>query len=282
MHIGLRRSGGFTLVELLVVIAIIAVLIALLLPAVQSAREGARRAQCENNLKQIGIALHSYHNVHLTFPRGGWAATSANLSWSAAILPHLGEQTVFDLLNPKAAYTASSNLAAGQTVLPEFLCPTSIRTSLFRQSPDVPASAPPYARSDYGGMDGERSLRTPIATNSPERGTMIAASNISIKQITDGTSQTIQVAEAPEGVSAIWLSVRNYFDQSAPINTLATTSLQFVFTDEGQEINSYHTGGAHAAMADGSVHFLAETTDNYTLSALCSRAGNDVMDDPFR
>ena len=89
-------SRAFTLIELLVVIAIIAVLIALLLPAVQAARESARRGQCINNLKQIGIALHGYHDVHNTFPAGGWIALATqpatinmNMGWSAAVLPWL-------------------------------------------------------------------------------------------------------------------------------------------------------------------------------------------------
>jgi prepilin-type N-terminal cleavage/methylation domain-containing protein/prepilin-type processing-associated H-X9-DG protein len=281
MQISPARRFGFTLVELLVVIAIIGVLIALLLPAVQSTREAARQAQCQNNLKQMGLALHAYHNAHLNFPRGGWSASSANLSWSSAILPFLGEQPLFDSINSKVAYTNALNLVAGQTVLPEFLCPTSHHDSLYRQSPDLPASATPYARSDYGGMDGERGLRSAFGTNSPERGVMILASNISLKEITDGTSQTIQIAEAPEGQSSIWLSVKNLYDQSAPINTLASYAPQYIFYDYGQEINSYHTGGAYALMVDGSVHFLSETMDNYPLSALCSRAGNEVIDDPF-
>jgi prepilin-type processing-associated H-X9-DG protein len=166
-------------------------------------------------------------------------------------------------------------------VLSEFICPSSHRDSLYRQSPDLIATAQPYARSDYGGMDGERLLRSPTGTNSPERGTMILASNIALKDITDGSSQTIQIAECPEGISAIWISVKNYFDQSAPINTLAAPATQYYFTDYAQEIDSYHAGGASALMADGSVHFFSETMDNHTLSALCSRAGNDIMDDPY-
>ena len=110
---------------------------------------------------------------------------------------------------------------------------------------------------------------------------MILASNISLSQITDGPSHTIQIGEAPQAMNGLWISVRNYFNQLAPINTLATYAPQYVFYDYGQEINSYHPAGANVLMADGSVHFLLETMDSYTLGSLCSRAGDEVVDDPL-
>jgi prepilin-type N-terminal cleavage/methylation domain-containing protein/prepilin-type processing-associated H-X9-DG protein len=273
-----HTKTGFTLIELLAVIAIIGVLIALLLPAIQSSREAARRAQCANNLHQIGVALLAYHNGHGSLPRGGWPAASANLSWSASILPHLADQSLYERLNRDAPYTDASNLPAGQVQLPVFLCPSAPNQPRLRGSADLPAtSTQTYARTNYGGMAGERGLRAPGTTNEPERGAMIFEKSVSLPQITDGTSQTILIAEAPEGIHSLWISVRNIFDQSAPINTPAAFAKQYVFWDYGQETNSYHPGGASVLMADGSVHFLRETLDNLTLSALCSRAGGETI-----
>ena len=271
---------GFTLVELLVVIAIIGVLISLLLPAVQSARESARRVQCMNNLRQIGLSLTAYHDAYGAFPRGGWPAASANLSWSASILPYIEGTNVHKLLNPAAPYTDPTNLAAGRTVLPVFLCPTAPGSRTLKKSADLASSSPhEYARTHYGAVNGERGLRAAGATNTPERGAMIFERSISLGEISDGTSQTILIAEAPEGMHAIWLSVRNLYDQSGPINAPATYGPQYVFFDYGQEISSYHPGGAAALFADGGVRFLSETMDVKTLAALCSRAGGEVPGD---
>ncbi len=163
-------------------------------------------------------------------------------------------------------------------MLPVFICPTSPKDTLFRQCvAPVPATVPLYARSDYGAVSGELGVRAPNATNTPERGAMILADNVAMNEITDGLSQTVLVAEAPEGIKSIWMDVRNAFEQSAPINTLATYGPQYYFYDYGQEINSYHVGGAHALFADGSAHFLFQNMSNATLAALCSRAGDDFV-----
>jgi prepilin-type N-terminal cleavage/methylation domain-containing protein len=275
-----RSPRAFTLVELLVVIAIIGVLVALLLPAVQAAREAARRAQCQNNLRQMGVALQTYHDTWKAFPRGGWSATSANLSWGTAILPHLEEQSLFLRVNRDKPYTDPSNLAVGGTVLPVFICPTSPKEMFTKKSADLPStSLHLYARSDYGAVNGERGLRALNATNTPERGVMILEKNISLAQITDGSAHTILIGEAPEGLHSLWFGVRNLFDQSGPINAPATYGLQYIFYDYGQEISSYHDQGALVLLADGSVRFLSESISPQTLSALCSREGNDQAED---
>jgi prepilin-type N-terminal cleavage/methylation domain-containing protein/prepilin-type processing-associated H-X9-DG protein len=290
-------SPGFTLVELLVVIAIIAVLIGLLLPAVQAARESAARTKCANNLKQMGLALVGYHDVKKVFPRGGYVtstvpqpatatepAIETKLSWSASVLPWLEQDAVYRGIRADLPYTDPANLAAGQTVLAVFLCPSSPRDSLYRPSTDLPAGAPQYARTDYGALNGERGLRSPTATNSPERGVLIMAANLSLADVTDGASQTILVGEAPEGVHSLWISVHNVYDQSAPVSArhdqnspYPSCQLPGVFCDFGQEISSYHTGGAQTLFADGSVHFLRTAMDNAVLAALCSRAGGEPV-----
>jgi prepilin-type processing-associated H-X9-DG protein len=145
-----------------------------------------------------------------------------------------------------------------------------------------------YARNDYAAINGERGLRSPTASNNPERGVLILASALALKDILDGTSQTLLVSEAPEGIHSIWISPRNLFDQSAPISQRRNDSSPYpscqlpgIFCDFGQEMSSYHTGGANALFADGSVKFLRTTTTNEVVAAVCSRAGGEIIDDNF-
>ena len=289
----MRVRAGFSLVELLVVIAIVAVLIGLLLPAVQRVREAAARARCANNFKQMGLALLGHHDTHKVFPRGGYAtlavpdgSVSTKLSWSASVLPWLEQDALYRGIHADLPYTDPANLAAGRTVLAVFLCPSSPRDSPWRSSPDLPSAE--YARSDYGAVNGERGLRSPTANNSPERGVLILERNLSLADITDGASQTILVGEAPEGIHGLWISVRNVYDQSAPVSERHSDTSPYpsclipgVFCDYGQEISSYHPGGAQAVFADGSVHFLRMAMDNAVLAALCSRAGGEPVSGEF-
>jgi prepilin-type N-terminal cleavage/methylation domain-containing protein/prepilin-type processing-associated H-X9-DG protein len=289
------QRTGFTLIELLVVIAIIAVLIGLLLPAVQKVREAGARLRCTNNLKQIGLALHSCHDSANVFPRGGYspitpsAATPQVLSWGASILPWLEQDNLFKAINPELAYTDPANQSAGATVVPGFLCPTAHGLMPTKKSSDLPSSSTvEFARNDYGAINGERGLRGTSATNSPERGVLILEMNLGLKDILDGTSQTLLVGEAPEGIHSIWISPRNVFDQSAPISMrrsdtspYSSCQLPGVFCDFGQEMSSYHLGGANGLFADGSVRFVRSSMSNEVVAAICSRAGGEVIADPL-
>ena len=119
-----RKSAGFTFVELLVVITIIGILIALLLPAVQAAREAARRMQCTNNLKQIGLALHGYHATHEQLPYGSSYPVTFNGTWAAFILPYLEQQGLFDSFNFNKPIYDAANQQAVTTVVAAYICPT--------------------------------------------------------------------------------------------------------------------------------------------------------------
>jgi len=269
------QPRGFTLIELLVVVAIIAVLIALLLPAVQAAREAARRMQCTSNLKQLGIALHGYHDVHSTFAAGGWVSLPSqpntinmNMGWSAAVLPWVEQTALYNGLNVSQRYNVAANSTAGRTVLAIYLCPSEPRDSLWGKTPGDPFES---ADADYGGMYGERGLSTPSSNNNPPRGAMLFNLNVAIAGITDGASNTIQVGEHPEAINAFWISGHNLFDQSAPINARPPF-------EHGEELTSQHPGGVNVLLCDGSARFLKQTTDPRALAALCTRNGGEVVD----
>ncbi|HVX14140.1 MAG TPA: DUF1559 domain-containing protein [Pirellulales bacterium] len=267
------RPTAFTLIELLVVIAIIGILVALLVPAVQAARESARRSQCIDNLRQIGIALHAYHDTFRTFPSGGWikstdpTTANMNIGWSAVILPWLEQEPLFRQLNFNVPYNAAANSQPGYTVLPIYICPSEPRTTFWNRAPGDNYD---FADADYGGMYGPRALSFPSDVNNPPRGVMIFNQPISLAQVRDGASQTLQVGEAPEAINAMWISGHNIFDQCCPINARPATEF-------GEELTSQHPNGVNTLFADGSGHFLLETINNVVLSALCTRSGGETM-----
>ena len=228
-----RRDSrrGFTLIELLVVIAIIAVLIALLLPAVQQAREAARRSQCKNNLKQIGLALHNYHDVFNTFPpayidlrgAGGVPDNHGHWAWSAMILPQLEQSALYELIDvgrsrPTEAMTAHQE--AMQQKLPAFRCPSDT-------GPDIhDASAEPgagYSIENLSGTNCGLPVNNYIGSNNIANVRRLRASNMSVgttgaigafyrdskvgfRDMTDGASNTVLVGERAWSFGGITMS----------------------------------------------------------------------------
>ncbi|MGD9857790.1 MAG: DUF1559 domain-containing protein [Planctomycetaceae bacterium] len=218
-----RRRHGFTLIELLVVIAIIAILIALLLPAVQQAREAARRTQCKNNLKQIGLALHNYHDVHLTFPPVSiWVRTvnaqnphdGNHVGWGGLILPYLEQANLYDQIDMNVLWNgllrqvvvpANGAPHWAETVLPVFNCPSDAREGKCHPTwnvTKVTLSDTPVGKSNYVGVHGGRdfNVRNPAGTAAVQtRGLFIINADRpqanKIRDVTDGSSNTAIVGE---------------------------------------------------------------------------------------
>ncbi len=265
-----RRSfGGFTLVELLVVIAVIGVLIGLLLPAVQAAREAARRMSCLNNLRQMGIAMHSHHTAHGAFPPGGiehrwminpetgkrYGPAGRQLAWSVYLLPYLEQEALYRQLNLEKAFDAPENSEAAATVLSVYICPSAPGGS------DLVQGRGPC---HYGGIYGER-ITSP---NNPPKGVMLYNRAISIAEITDGTSNTLAISEDSDHSDGQWINGLNVFDQAYGINQAPAFE---------NDIRSKHPGGANGLFCDGSARFLAETMELEIVAWICDRASGKVF-----
>jgi prepilin-type N-terminal cleavage/methylation domain-containing protein/prepilin-type processing-associated H-X9-DG protein len=269
-----RRRGAFTLVELLVVIAILGILIALLLPAVQGAREAARRAGCLNNLRQIGVAAHHYHDAFGSFPPGGIEIASLThsvpryrcrqLAWSALLLRFLEQDGVSDLLRFDKRFDSPENAEAAGMVVTTYLCPSVARDSNLVSG---------RAACDYGGIMGFEDAKNEVIVvgSGLSNGMMLNNRGIAIKEITDGCANTLLVSEDAAWQDGQWINAQNVFVVSWPINTPPNND---------NEIRSRHPGGADALFCDGSGRFLPDETELKVLAAWCTRAGGEVIGSP--
>ncbi|MHC4177325.1 MAG: DUF1559 family PulG-like putative transporter [Planctomycetota bacterium] len=261
-----RAPDGFTLIELLVVIAIVGILIAILLPAVQAAREAARGMSCCNNLRQIGIGLHGYHEAHECFPPGGierrlnrLQTENRQIAWSAFLLPFVEQGPIHEMIDFGRPFDAEENRIAAAHVLAIYLCPSAPRTS---------NRIAGRGACDYGGIYGHR-LTGP---NSPPNGTMIYDRAIGIREIVDGTTETLIISEDAAWRDGQWINALNVFEVAHPINPPDTP-----YTVMDNEIRSEHPGGANGLFCDGRVRFLSETMQREVLAAICTRNGREVV-----
>lgn len=283
------RAKGFTLVELLVVIAIIGILVGLLLPAVQAAREAARRMQCTNNLKQLGLSLHNYHDTHRSFPAGLYEqinSTGGNtdniplVGWGVMILPYVEQGNVFNQLNSgtnslQAMVSNTVLLNILQTPIPTFKCPSDSSDNLNSNRAILNASGTPVqiATANYVGCNGQNG----------DTGMMVMSSvaKITFGSLTDGSSNIIAVGErckqngrdkvtgvATQNLAALWAGVgqRNGTASNSIQGVLATSLYQMNtgFSNTSLELPAFcfasnHTGGANFVFGDGSVHFLSQS-----------------------
>jgi prepilin-type N-terminal cleavage/methylation domain-containing protein/prepilin-type processing-associated H-X9-DG protein len=298
----MRRRRGFTLIELLVVIAIIAVLVSLLLPAVQNAREAARRTQCRNNLKQIGVALHNYHTSHNVFPPGyvsgvAWPATSNGWSWCAQLLPYLDQGPLHEKVNFGLPVEDPANQAAVGVSVPALICPSDqIGGGTFSITDAVGnvviAAAAPMSYAATVGDDASE------ADGPTGNGTFYRNSRTRIADIIDGTSATVLVGERGWGfVNGTWSGAPNnglvragvfnpwqFATASSPVFMLVHNNWINILTDSDgglDDFSSFHTGGVQLLFADGSVRFIANITTDGPLRkafwAMGTRAGREIV-----
>jgi prepilin-type N-terminal cleavage/methylation domain-containing protein/prepilin-type processing-associated H-X9-DG protein len=220
---GVAPRNGFTLIELLVVIAIIAILIALLLPAVQQAREAARRTQCRNNLKQLGLALHNYHDTHSIFPKGHTETANGagskdyrGFSPHAMILPFIDQGPLYNLINFNIVSDTGTNLALNNTTIPAFLCPSDLQFARgSTTSAQTSGSGVNYAVS--GGSNLYYGANTTDANGMFNR-----MAKVKMSDVTDGTSNVLLASEQlipnSDATGKLAATIQN-----GSIGTMATT-----------------------------------------------------------
>ncbi|MEW4565320.1 DUF1559 domain-containing protein [Bremerella sp. JC770] len=257
------QRSGFTLVELLVVIAIIGVLIALLLPAVQQAREAARRSECSNHMKQVGLGLHNYHDTHKVFPPGWISMGSGSMNhkhaWAVHLLPFIEQTALYDNIDPQGQ-NITSDVDKGGAIVSAYVCPSSI---LPERSYDG------YGKSNYLGCQGWEN------NDADTGGIFNQNSKVSFKDITDGTSNTVMVGEAdgskPAGDKAfpVWVgtpdnssvarrAVLRRGSYTVSINTNCNNATNGCHP---AVYSSQHPGGAQHLFCDASVQFIPETIE---------------------
>lgn len=275
-----RWSAGFTLIELLVATAIVSVLTALLLPAVQSARATARRMTCQNQLRQLGLALHVYHGSHLCFPAGSFVMgpsfpIQSGWGWGARILPGVEQNTFYDRIDFGSGTAVTGNLPLISTTIPLWRCPSEI-------GPDVitayPLTHPAFdlASGNYCGSEDVLS----------------AMSCMRIENIKDGASGTLLLGErmvqsGDDGTlpfTSAWCGQVAFADgyEYRSVPHLQPSRLDSINSapSDPRCFGSRHAGGANFIMVDGSARFFSQTMDGAVFEALGTANGREVVEVP--
>ncbi|MCA9234118.1 MAG: DUF1559 domain-containing protein [Planctomycetales bacterium] len=301
---------AFTLVELLVVIAIVGILIALLLPAIQAAREASRRTTCQNNLRQIGLAITNHVSATGKFPPGKkYSGPRSNpetesFAWSCFVLGYLEEENLRVQLDLKKSIFDPINVPVASTVVTLYLCPSASRLEEHRGEDGIlhgldgqPGEG--FACIDYLGISGPDKDKANIVTGidyGPQRGVLIGTKGlpnedmlveppaITPAKITDGMSQTLMVAECTgrgvdvnksgevKSLNGAWASGGNISHVKKGVNEELPP-----IAWEDERVFSDHPQGVNALACDGSVHFLTNDLDPQTLRSLCSRDGEESV-----
>ena len=265
----MRKRTGFTLIELLVVIAIIAILVALLLPAVQQAREAARRSQCKNNLKQLGVALHNYLDTHSVFPPGATVdlsvtATGNNTSWGVhgRILPFISESNLANEIDLSKAW--DGQLAISGIKVDTFACPSDPKSDLAR---DPGSGRPILYPTNYGFNYGTWFVFEPT-TGATGNGTFFPNSRRRDSSIIDGMSNTLAAAEVKA-----WT---DYTRNGGPASTAIPTSVADV--EAAVASGTQYKGTGHTEWPDGRVHHTGVTVTLTPNSFVSYTTGSKTVD----
>ena len=299
--------GAFTLIELLVVISVIAVLIGLLLPAVQAAREAGRRIQCVNNLKQLGLALLNYEGACQTFPPGyvsnfdgSGNDTGTGWGWASMMLPQLEQLALFGSINFDLAVEHAANQTSRMPILGPFLCPSDTPEPAYWAVSRDPMTGQAIRNicqvgsANYVGMYG---------TGEPGpggNGLFFRNSRVGIRDIADGTSQTLAIGERSHRLGeATWTGsvtgailfpvdgddIGRYRAETSPGMILGHVGEGVGPGDSRSDVNQFYSlhygGGVNFLFADGHVNFLRSTIDYRTYKALATRSGGEAIQAVF-
>lgn len=318
------RRRGFTLVELLVVIAIIGVLVGLLLPAVQSAREAARRMSCSNHLKQLGLGMHNFHSALDAFP----TSTSGNGAlhyWGAQLMPYMEQQPLAAIYDYSARFNDVANRTAVQTPVPYMSCPSTPGSPILDPRFKLSTSSSPEAWSSYGADYAGSSGPLSSMWNTPNYVGTVKPTNIDgffngttkpgergrrSRDILDGLSNTIMFVESaarPQvyqkqrlvpgsgeltSPSALYVAVSSWaagnvfvvrgyrYDETVAdeFSRWKSPGPSMVNSSNNYSVYSFHPGGAHVGLADGSVKFVTESVDTATMCEYLTIAAQEVSD----
>ena len=298
-----RRQRGFTLIELLVVIAIIAILIALLLPAVQQAREAARRTSCRNNLKQLGIAAHSYHDLYGQFPNANANSELSGGSFFVSILPMIEQSAAYEIWDFSQSNSSAHNIEVSGQRLPFYICPSAAEPRPVPSCDSDSGRAPGHYAVNIGSKDYNQYWPYYGEPQPTLDGAIVYTGSrdgkTKIKDFTDGTTNTLMVGETAYNLPDYTFSSGNCMGQSRysftywanpyPGSTACTTEYGFNphdIADDGvydsnwyRTFRSDHVGGVFFLRADGSAKFVSENIDATTLDAMATRNGGEVFSD---
>lgn len=289
------QPRGFTLIELLVVIAVIAVLIGLLLPAVQQAREAARRSQCTNNLKQIGLALHNYHETNQCFPPGWIGVTTGQVDvdglngwgWASKLLHQLDQQSLYHEIKFRAAVQDPLNSGVLQRSLPGFRCPSDASAERWTLTDDMGTAIVDLPTANYVGVFGTVELDDceglPLGTPCRSDGVFMHSVTIKLNQLRDGTSTTMMVGERKtkpsDGWYSTWTGVVPGGEEAYQRILGSTDHTPNSAAGHFDDFSSHHATGCHFVFGDGRVRMIGSNIDENIYKALATRDGHEVVTD---